>query len=91
VHGLLTVMAQGRHLNIYHIGTGQETTVADLAQAVARCLGREIEVVPGDLTAGSTPRRCPDIGKLRALGFAPQVPLAAGLARTVAWYLAESA
>ena len=91
VRGLLTVMARGRHLNIYHIGAGQETTVADLAQGVARCLGREIEVVPGALTAGSTPRRCPDIGKVRALGFAPQVPLAAGLARTVPWYLAESA
>jgi nucleoside-diphosphate-sugar epimerase len=91
VQGLLTVMARGEHLNIYHIGTGVETAIADLAQAVAQCVGREIEVVPGDLTAGSTSRRCPDIGKLRALGFAPQVPLATGLARTLPWYLSQSA
>ena len=91
VQGLLTVMARGQHLNIYHIGTGEETAIADVAHAVARCLGREIEVVPGDLTAGSTPRRCPDIGKLRALGFAPQVPLATGLARTTSWYMAQLA
>ena len=91
VQGLLTVMARGQHLNIYHVGTAEEITIATLAHAVARCLGREIEVVPGDLTVGSTPRRCPDIGKLQALGFAPQVPLAAGLARTAEWYLAQLA
>jgi nucleoside-diphosphate-sugar epimerase len=90
VQGLLTLMARGQHLNIYHIGTAVETTVAELAHAVARSMGREIDVVPGALTAGSTHRRCPDIRKLQALGFEPQVPLAAGLAQTVPWYLGQS-
>jgi nucleoside-diphosphate-sugar epimerase len=89
VAGLLKVMSQGEHLNVYHIGTDEETVISDLAQAVGRCAGREIEVVPGGLTAGSVPRRCPDISKLRALGFVPQVPLPAGLAKTVPWYLAN--
>ena len=37
--------------------------------------------------AGSVARRCPDIGRLRALtGFAPKVSLEAGVAETFAWY-----
>ena len=33
-----------------------------------------------------TPRRCPDITKMRRLGYAPAVTLDEGLERTVAWY-----
>jgi UDP-glucose 4-epimerase len=36
--------------------------------------------------AGATPRRCPDISKMRALGFDPRVDLMTGLARTADWY-----
>lgn len=35
-------------------------------------------------SSGATPRRCPDIGKMRAMGYAPSVALVLGIARTVA-------
>jgi nucleoside-diphosphate-sugar epimerase len=35
---------------------------------------------------GSTPRRCPDVSKLAALGYAPRVPLDEGLPPTLKWY-----
>jgi nucleoside-diphosphate-sugar epimerase len=35
---------------------------------------------------GSTPRRCPDISKLAALGYRPRVPLDQGLPPTLKWY-----
>jgi UDP-glucose 4-epimerase len=40
---------------------------------------------------GGTPRRCPDIGKMRALGYDPKVSLAEGVGRTVKWYSANLA
>ena len=86
IDGVLRVMQGGEHLGIYHIGSGEETSVEQLAVETGRCYGRAVSVVPGELSAGSTHRRCPDIGKLRSLGFAPRVPLAEGLARTVRWY-----
>ena len=86
IDGVLRVMDQGKHLGIYHIGSGIETTVESLAREVARCYGRDIVIVPGALCPGSTLRRCPDITKLRALGFAPKVSLRDGLAETVRWY-----
>ena len=47
---------------------------------------RDIEIVPGKLQAGRTPRRCPDISKLAAPGHRPRVPLAVGLKPTLDWY-----
>jgi nucleoside-diphosphate-sugar epimerase len=86
IEGVLRVMDRGEHLGIYHIGSGVETTVESLAREAARCYGRDIAVVPGALQPGSTLRRCPDITKLRALGFVPKVTLQDGLEKTMRWY-----
>jgi nucleoside-diphosphate-sugar epimerase len=86
IEGLLCVLERGQHLNTYHIGTDVETRIADLAHAVAACFGRTIRLETGEAPAGGTPRRCPDIRKVAALGYAPRISLAEGLARTVAWY-----
>jgi len=83
---LVRVIEAGSHLNVYHIGTMEEVNVAEVARQVAACFGRDIELVSGPLQPGSTPRRCPDVSKLHALGFAPRIPLATGIATTVAWY-----
>jgi nucleoside-diphosphate-sugar epimerase len=84
--GILRVVEQGDHLGIYHVGTDVETSIADLAHYVARCFGREIRLVAGEIRAGGTLRRCPDITKLRKLGYNPKVLLADGLKRSVEWY-----
>ncbi len=86
IDGVLRVMTQGAHMGIYHVGSGLETTIENLAIEIGRCFGREVRVIPGELRPGSTLRRCPDISKLRGLGFVPKVPLETGLASTVHWY-----
>ena len=48
--------------------------------------GREIVLGPSAVLEGSTPRRCPDISKLAALGYRPRVPLDEGLSPTLKWY-----
>ncbi len=90
VAGLLRVIEQGEHLAIYHIGTDREIAIAELARKIGRCLGREIVVRPGALQPGSTPRRCPDISKLRRLGYEPRVSIDDGLSATVRWYAAQA-
>jgi nucleoside-diphosphate-sugar epimerase len=84
--GILRVVDQGEHLGIYHVGTDVETSIADIAHGVAKVFDREIRLVPGEIRAGGTLRRCPDITKLRKLGYSPHISLADGLARTVNWY-----
>ena len=86
VQGVMVTREKGEHLNIYHIGTTEEVSVADLARRMAAIAGREIALRPSAVLAGSTPRRCPDISKLAALGYIPRVPLDAGLPPTLKWY-----
>jgi nucleoside-diphosphate-sugar epimerase len=74
------------HLGTYHIGTQDEVTVALLARMVGEVFGKRIELVPGPEAAGGTARRCPNIAKLAALGYAPKVSLREGLAITAKWY-----
>ena len=57
IRALLRVIEQGEQLSIYHIGTDREVSIQDLAHLVAKSCSREIQVVPGELLAGSTPRR----------------------------------
>lgn len=84
--GLLRVVEQGQHLNIYHIGTQDEVTIAEVARMVVAHFGREIELVPGEAASGGTARRCPSIAKLAGLGYRPVVSLPEGIARTARWY-----
>ena len=73
VAGVMVMREKGEHLGIYHVGTTDEITIADLARRVARHRGREIALRPSAAPAGSTPRRCPDISKLSALGYRARV------------------
>jgi dTDP-glucose 4,6-dehydratase/UDP-glucose 4-epimerase len=63
-----------------------EVTIAKVANLVADCFGREIEIEPGKLLPGSTARRSPDTTKLQGLGFTPVTSIEAGISKTVAWY-----
>jgi len=86
VAGVMLMRDKGEHLGIYHIGTTEEVSIADLARRIAHHAGREIELIPGKLAAGGTLRRCPEISKLAQLGYKPRVPLEQGLKPTLDWY-----
>lgn len=88
--GVMCMLDRAEHLNIYHIGNPEEITVRQVVEEVFKVLGREARIIEGPLTEGSTQRRCPDIRKLQSLGFAPQIPLAAGLPGLVDWYASHT-
>jgi len=84
---LFRVIEQGQHLNVYHIGTSNEIKLYELAHQIASLFDAKIDIVPGDLAQGGTLRRCPDITKLRGLGFDPQTTMEEGLKVTKQWYV----
>lgn len=86
VDGLALVFGRGRHLSIYNLGSEEEVTIAALAKRIARCFARDVEIVPGPPSPGATERRCPDLAKVRALGYTPRISLDEGLPSTVRWY-----
>lgn len=76
-----------RGAEIYHLGTQDERTVADVAHAVAKAYGQRVKIEPGILPEGSPSRRLPDTAKIIALGYGgPRVSFDEGIARTAAWY-----
>ncbi len=86
VQGILTMYEKGGHREIYHIGSDEEISIRDLAARIGKIVGVDLDIRPGELAKGGTRRRCPDISKMRAMGWSPAVGLDEGLERTVAWY-----
>ncbi|GAC1569507.1 MAG: hypothetical protein NVS3B20_22900 [Polyangiales bacterium] len=83
---MLIATERGGDGEIFHIGTEEEVSILSLLQSIGRHLGVQVVAKAGERTAGSTPRRCPSIAKLAALGYRPKVSLDQGLTTTVAWY-----
>lgn len=87
VDGLMHVIHKGEHLEIYHIGTMDEISIESVAIQVGKLFGKDITIVPSEKPKGSTPARCPDITKLKKLGFFQRTPFLEGLRATVKWYV----
>ncbi len=87
IDGLKIVLSKGKHLNIYHIGNPEELQVLEVAEHIFSYLERKLKIVTSKGPEGETLRRCPDISKMRSLGFEPKVKFQDGLYETLKWYL----
>ncbi len=85
--GLLRVINAGEHLGVYHIGNPEEVSMAELATKVCLLFGKEAVLRTSMAPKGETNRRCPDVSRLNALGYQPQVSLNQGLKLLVDWYV----
>ena len=85
--GIRLVLEKGSPGEIYNIGGGTELTNLELTGRLLAACGADwsmVEQVPD--RPGHDRRYSVDIGKIEALGYAPAVDLADGLAETVRWY-----
>ena len=69
-----------------NVGTGEDVSIADLANLIAQATGYSGEVQWDTSKPDGTPRKLLDIAKIQAFGFSPQVSLEDGIAATYAWY-----
>ena len=86
VAGLMILLEKGLDQEIYNIGTDEEVSIAHLALQVIHALGREGHLEAQPEPAGATPRRCPDISKIKTLGYRPNIDMKTGLSEVVRWY-----
>ncbi|HWL66413.1 MAG TPA: NAD-dependent epimerase/dehydratase family protein [Actinomycetota bacterium] len=83
---LMTLIEEGEHLGIYHVGNPEERSIKSVAEKIFELLKREVEIIPGPTPAGETARRVPDTTRLNALGFKPEISFDQGLVPTFEWY-----
>lgn len=89
IDALMLVINKGKHLNIYHIGNPEEITIASVAEKLFEYLERDVHLETSPLPQGSTKRRCPNIDKIRELGFSPRIFFQEGLHSVVDWYISN--
>jgi UDP-glucuronate decarboxylase len=89
IEGIVRVFALPSNPGPINLGNPVEFTMLELAAEVQRLTGSQLPLVRRPLPADDPKQRQPDITKARRLlGWEPQVPLAAGLARTIDYFRA---
>lgn len=71
------------HINA---GTGEDISIADLAQTISSVVGFDGELVFNAQRPDGTPRKLLNIDKLRELGWQPRIELKRGLQNAYEWY-----
>jgi dTDP-glucose 4,6-dehydratase len=90
---ILHVLECGEIGNIYNVSGETPRTNLELTRALTRSCGRSMETHVEHVAdrPGHDRRYAVNSGKLRALGWRPQVAFSDGIARTIDWYRANEA
>jgi GDP-L-fucose synthase len=72
---------------IINVGSGDDTTIADLAALMQRIVGFTGSLVFDSSKPDGTPRKLLDISRLNTLGWRPAIDLESGVASTYKWFL----
>ena len=75
------------HVNI---GTGEEISIRNLAELIARVVGYEGEIVWNAAMPDGTPRKLTDVTLLHSLGWQHSISLEDGIRSTYDWYIAHA-
>lgn len=73
--------------SIVNIGTGEDVTIKELAETIAKTVGYEGEIKWDTTKPDGTPRKLLDVSKLHGLGFKHKTSLEDGIKLTYEWYL----
>jgi GDP-L-fucose synthase len=76
------------HVNV---GTGQDITIRELAELVAKVAGWQGDFVFDRSKPDGMPRKVMDVSRLAALGWTAPTPLEAGFRKAYAWYAGNAA
>lgn len=85
----LFLMAEYSGEQIINVGSGQEVSIAALAELVREIVGFTGGLRYNSTMPDGTPRKLLDVSRLRALGWQSSISLREGIASTYAWFLAH--
>jgi len=76
---------------ILNAGTGEDLTIAELAETIRSITGFDGGIVWDHSKPDGTPRKLLDVSRLAALGWKARIPLRKGLQSAYQWYLNQKA
>jgi GDP-L-fucose synthase len=89
VEALYLLMERYEEAQTINVGTGQDVSIAELAQLMKSVTGFKGEIVYDRSKPDGMMRKVLDVSRINTLGWRPKVTLQQGLERTYAWALEE--
>ncbi|WP_253701116.1 NAD-dependent epimerase/dehydratase family protein, partial [Thermus scotoductus] len=71
--------------DIINVGVGEDISIRELAELVAKVVGFQGEIVYDTSKPDGTPRKLLDVSRLFSMGWRPRIPLKEGIEQTYAW------
>jgi len=81
------LMATYESEQLVNIGCGEDVTIRELAELVARVVGFNGRLVFDTTKPDGTPRKLLDVSRLTALGWKPRIGLEEGIRTTYEWFV----
>ena len=81
---LMKHYSEEAHINV---GTGEDITIRELAELIARIADYQGEIVYDRSKPDGTPRKVMDVSRLTALGWKARTPLEEGFRHAYRWYV----
>ena len=79
INAFSLILRKAKHLEIYNIGTEEKIRINKLALLISKLMNKKIFIKRKKIAKGSTRMRCPNITKIKKIGFVKRISLKKGL------------